>query len=149
MRVRGVSVLAASTLAIVTAVTGCGTGQEEEVDPGVIAPTDLPTIPALENAVGAREDAVFSECPLEPGADPTITGTITNSADVSRAYVAVVSWVTDSSDVLDQIVIVWEDVAPGETVEMAAAGARPDGATGCTFNVQAGDPIEDWPPSPD
>lgn len=130
--------LVAAVFAVAGLAVGC-TGESnpvESVETGRIAPGDLATIPALEGAVGAREDVTFGDCSTDPG-EVTVTASLTNSADAARDYVIVVSWTTDTSDVLARGVATVDEVAPGDSADVTVSAQVPDGAATCTFNVQA------------
>lgn len=66
-----------------------------------------------------------------------MTASLTNSADAARDYVIVVSWTTDTSDVLARGVATVDEVAPGDSADVTVSAQVPDGAATCTFNVQA------------
>lgn len=101
-----------------------------------VSPADLPSVPELADAVGARGDVTFGACATTPG-DAVVTFSITNSAAEARTYSVVVSWTSSASDVLARGVALVEDVEPAETLESEVTATVPDGATSCTFRVEA------------
>ncbi len=146
------TVLVGSLLVPVVLLTGCsgddsGSGDKADagpsasatgpVDPGDVAPADLPEVPAVRRAEAALDDVELTGCSTDAG-EQQVTGTVTNSTGKSRDYAITVSWTDDDSVVLARGVAVVQDVEGGGTAEFELGADVPEAATICTFFVQRG-----------
>lgn len=138
-----------AALAVAALTAGCGGGDEPEerpeageeasegVDASRVSPDDLPEVPDIAEPVGAVGDLDLGDCETGPG-EVTVTGEVTNSGEVRRDVLVVLSWTNDTSDVLGRGVAVVEDLEPGDSAEVTLDAEVADGATQCVPNVQRG-----------
>ncbi|WP_426247599.1 hypothetical protein [Nocardioides sp. LHG3406-4] len=147
-------VTTAATLASVLAigVTGCTDGDDPgaerpsttgsasasaPVDPGDIAPADLPEPPRVDRPAGAVKDVTFGACDTTAGRQD-VTGRVHNPTARGADYVITISWITSASDVRGRGFTVVRDLAPGASTEWSIDARVASGATACTHNVQRG-----------
>lgn len=122
-----------------TTTDGGGTGAEQATS-GVITPADVPDIPRFDGrSRGVIGDVEVETCDTEPGA-VRAAGTATNSAEVVRDVVVVISWtVGETGDVVARGVASLDDLAPGRSatwgVEASVPGAE---AATCVTTALAG-----------
>jgi hypothetical protein len=141
-----IAALLAGTLAV--GVSGCSKDDDkpkadkspsgsESVDPGRVSPTDLPTPPTVQNEKGAITDLTLGDCATDAG-QQTVSGELTSSANKAQDFLVTVSWTTAANDVMGRGFKVFQNLAPGETVEFKITAKVADGATQCVQGVSYG-----------
>lgn len=108
---------------------------DPSLDEGRVSPADLPTAPVLEGGTGARADLAGADCATAAG-EQSVTGELTNPGDGPADYVVVVSWTTDTSDVVARGVTTVEGLEPGTGRSVTVAAEVPEGASACSVNVR-------------
>lgn len=107
------------------------------VDQDRVAPTDLPTLPKLDDPQGAVKDVTYGECETKEGTR-SVEGKVKNSTDDAQDYVITFNWINDTSDVRGRGFTVVKDLGPGESSDWTVTAEVASGATQCVPNVRRG-----------
>lgn len=123
------------------AVAGCGGEGNATITEALtenISPPNLPDIPAVRDAEGARRDVQMGECSTTPG-PVTVQGTVTNPTAKPTDYAITVSWVNDRSDVRARGTAVVRNAAPKKATKWTVkVDLTADNATQCTLFAERG-----------
>ena len=121
-------------------VAGCGGSGASTtgVPTQNISPPDLPDVPTVANAVGARGDVEMGACSVMPG-KVVVNGTVTNPTAKALDYAITVSWINRTYDVRARGSAVVRDAAPGKATKWSiTVDLRADNATECTVLAERG-----------
>ncbi len=133
-----VSAVAAATCFAVAGCGGDGSATVTEALTQNISPPDLPEIPTVRDAQGARRDVEMGECAVTPG-PVTVQGTVTNPTAKPVDYAITISWINDRSDVRARGTAVVRNVAPKKPTKWTVkVDLDADNATQCTLFAERG-----------
>lgn len=109
-----------------------------KVEAGNVSPENLPEIPTVKNAKGARADVTLKGCPVGER-QARATGTVKNSTASTTDYAITISWINKRSDVRARGVVVIKALAAGETRSWKVAAPKRSGIDTCTVFVERGE----------
>lgn len=131
---------AIAAVVVCLAIAGCGGsgGTTTGVLTQNVSPPDLPDVPTVANAVGARGDVAMGACSVTPG-KVVVNGTVTNPTAKPLDYAVTVSWINATYDVRARGSAVVRDAAPGKATKWSiTVDLRADNATECTVFAERG-----------